>query len=70
MTNIYKSGVKGKSIRGFIKKSDFRLPKEIYETGNYDIPGIIMIGPGTGVAPFRALLQDIEDMKKKGRFPY
>ena len=56
LNKIYKQKDLGKIIRGFIKKSDFRLPKEVYETDSTEIPNVIMVGPGTGVAPFRGFL--------------
>lgn len=39
------------TVRVFVRPSTFRLPASL------DVP-IVMIGPGTGIAPMRALLQD------------
>ena len=44
----------------FTPNKSFRLPKE----KNKDI---IMIGPGTGIAPFRAFLQERQIQKSKGK---
>jgi sulfite reductase (NADPH) flavoprotein alpha-component len=52
---------RGAPVRAFVRPGrDFRLPP------SPDTP-IIMIGPGTGIAPFRAFLQDRRALGAQGR---
>ncbi|MBA4020099.1 MAG: sulfite reductase subunit alpha [Pirellula sp.] len=50
----------GDPVHVFFQKSRFRLP------ASDDAP-IIMVGPGTGIAPFRAFLEEREARAAKGR---
>ena len=50
----------GSSVPVFIRKSTLRLP---HRTQN----PVIMIGPGTGLAPFRGFLQERLAYKKQGK---
>ncbi|RUO22904.1 assimilatory sulfite reductase (NADPH) flavoprotein subunit [Aliidiomarina minuta] len=51
----------GDQVRIYVEENkNFRLPEE-------DDSDVIMIGPGTGIAPFRAFLQEREQRKAKGK---
>eukprot|EP00551_Chaetoceros_affinis_P008140 CAMPEP_0203683778 /NCGR_PEP_ID=MMETSP0090-20130426/47696_1 /ASSEMBLY_ACC=CAM_ASM_001088 /TAXON_ID=426623 /ORGANISM="Chaetoceros affinis, Strain CCMP159" /LENGTH=684 /DNA_ID=CAMNT_0050552933 /DNA_START=22 /DNA_END=2076 /DNA_ORIENTATION=- len=50
-SNYLSDIVKDGKVRVFVKDSTFRLPTDVSKP-------IVMIGPGTGIAPMRALLQE------------
>lgn len=51
----------GEEVRVFVESNDsFRLPE------NVDTP-VIMVGPGTGIAPFRAFLQERDALGAEGK---
>ncbi|EED87926.1 NAD or nadp-dependent reductase, partial [Thalassiosira pseudonana CCMP1335] len=50
---------KGDVVRVFVRDSTFRLPKQVERP-------VILIGPGTGIAPMRAILQERSHIRKTG----
>jgi len=57
----YLDGLSPKSLcRVFVRASSFRLPKSLNDP-------IILIGPGTGIAPMRALLQERQYRSKQSK---
>ena len=52
LCSSYLAGMKeGDMVRVFVRESTFRLPKQVERP-------VIMFGPGTGIAPMRAVLQE------------
>jgi sulfite reductase (NADPH) flavoprotein alpha-component len=59
--HLARRAAEGDSLRVFVESNDsFRLP------ASPDTP-VIMVGPGTGIAPFRAFLQDREAQEAEGK---
>jgi len=54
--------VENETARVFCRESSFRLPSDPARP-------VILIGPGTGIAPMRALLQERSHQRKKRRLP-
>lgn len=64
-------GVCSGQIAEHIQEGD-TLPIYVHHNPNFKLPAnpdapIIMIGPGTGVAPFRAFLQEREEIEARGK---
>ncbi len=60
LTSSYiKNATMGQKLRVFVRPSSFRLPKK-------NAVPIVMIGPGTGIAPMRALIQERRYRSTKG----
>ncbi|MFY2557820.1 assimilatory sulfite reductase (NADPH) flavoprotein subunit [Corallococcus terminator] len=54
-------GADGDSVRIFVERNErFRLPEDLDRD-------VVMIGPGTGVAPFRAFVQERAEVGARGR---
>ena len=60
-THLWRRGTDGGVVRAYIERNEhFRLPADPSRD-------VIMIGPGTGVAPFRAFVQERAEIGASGR---
>jgi len=60
LCSSYLSGMKrGDMVRAFVRESTFRLPKQVERP-------VLMFGPGTGIAPMRAVLMERSHGLKNG----
>jgi len=60
-THLWRRGSEGGVVRAYIERNEhFRLPADTSRD-------VIMIGPGTGVAPFRAFVQERAEIGARGR---